>query len=87
MKLEHKLYVQKLGKSPQLLNSIIPKNIKRRFFRREKEIAKLEATNKQILIKLNQTFLNEEKFKVKVKNTLSGKVEYEEEIDNLNKHK
>ena len=87
MKLEHKLYVQKLGKSLQILNSIIPKNIKRRFFPREKEIAKLEATNKQILIKLNQTFLNEEKFKVKVKNTLSGKVEYEEEIDNLNKHK
>ena len=87
MKLEHKLHVQKLGKSLQILNSIIPKNIKRRFFPREKEIAKLEATNKQILIKLNQTFLNEEKFKVKVKNTLSGKVEYEEEIDNLNKHK
>ena len=87
MKLEHKLYVQKLGKSLQLLNSIIPKNIKRRFFRREQKIAKLEATNKQILIKLNETFLHEEKLKVKVKNTSSGKVEYEEEIDNLNKHK
>ena len=87
MKLEHKLYVQKLGKSLQILNSIIPKNIKRRFFRREQKIAKLEATNKQILIKLNETFLHEEKLKVKVKNTSSGKVEYEEEIDNLNKHK
>ena len=51
MKLEHKLYVQKLGKSLQILNSIIPKNIKRRFFRREQKIAKLEATNKQILHK------------------------------------
>ena len=87
MKLEHKLYVQKLGKSLQILNSIIPKNIKRRFFRREQKIAKLEATNKQILLKLKETFLHEEKLKVKVKNTSSGKVEYEEEIDNLNKHK
>ena len=56
MKLEHKLYVQKLGKSLQILNSIIPKNIKRRFFRREQKIAKLEATNKQILHKLKETF-------------------------------
>ena len=87
MKLEHKLHVQKLGKSLQILNSIIPKNIKRRFFRREQKIAKLEATNKQILHKLKETFLHEEKLKVKVKNTSSGKVEYEEEIDNLNKHK
>ena len=55
-KLEQELCVPKLGELPQKLNSLSPKNIKMKIYRREQKIAELEVTNKQILIKLNETF-------------------------------
>ena len=48
------------------LNSLSPKNIKRKICRRGKKIAELKVANKQILIKLNEAFLNEEKIKEEV---------------------
>ena len=87
MKLEQELCVQKLGESLQILNSLSPKNIKRKICRRKKEkkIAELKVANEQILIKLNQAFLNEEKPKEEVANSSTENIEYTEEINNLNK--
>ena len=88
MKIEQELYVQKLGVSLQKLNSLSPKNIKRKICRRGKKIAELKAANKQILIKLNEAFLNEEKLKKlkeEVANSSGENIEYAEEINNLNK--
>ena len=84
MKLEQELCVQKLGESLQKLNSLSPKNIKRNVCRRETKIAELKVANKQILIKLNETFLNEERLKEKVENSSTENIEYAAEINNLN---
>ena len=67
------------------LNSLSPKNIKRKICRRGKKIAELKVANKQILIKLNEAFLNEEKLKEEVANSSGENIEYAEEINNLNK--
>ena len=67
------------------LNSLSPKNIKRKICRRGKKIAELKVANKQILIKLNEAFLNEEKLKEEVANSSTEIIEYVEEINNLNK--
>ena len=87
MKIEQELCVQKLGGSLQKLNSLSPKNIKRKICRRKKEkkIAELKVAIEQILIKLNQAFLNEEKPKEEVANSSTENIEYTEEINNLNK--
>ena len=53
--------------------------------RREQTIAEFEVANKQILIKLNEAFLNEEKLKEEVSNSAAENIEYAEEINNLNK--
>ena len=45
----------------------------------------MKVANEQILIKLNQAFLNEEKPKEEVANSSTENIEYTEEINNLNK--
>ena len=45
----------------------------------------MKVANKQILIKLNEAFLNEEKLKEEVANSSGENTEYAEEIDILNK--
>ena len=45
----------------------------------------MKVANKQILIKLNEAFLNEEKLKEEVANSSGENIEYVEEINNLNK--
>ena len=45
----------------------------------------MKVANEQILIKLNQAFLNEEKLKEEVANSSTENIEYTEEINNLNK--
>ena len=45
----------------------------------------MKAANKQILIKLNEAFLNEEKLKEEVANSSGENTEYAEEINILNK--
>ena len=45
----------------------------------------MKVANKQILIKLNEAFLSEEKLKEEVANSSGENIEYAEEINNLNK--
>ena len=45
----------------------------------------MKVANEQILIKLNQAFLDEEKLKEEVANSSTENIEYTEEINNLNK--
>ena len=45
----------------------------------------MKVANKQILIKSNEAFLNEEKLKEEVANSSTEIIEYVEEINNLNK--
>ena len=79
LKLEQELCVQKLGESLQNLNSLSPKNIKRKICQRELKIAELKVANKQNLIKLNEEKLKE------VAKLSAENIEYTEEINNLNK--
>ena len=44
----------------------------------------MKVANKQILIKLNEAFLNEEKIKEEVTSSSAENIEYAEEINNLN---
>ena len=44
----------------------------------------MKVANKQILIKLNEAFLNEEKIKEEVASSSAENIEYAEEINNLN---
>ena len=45
----------------------------------------MKVANKQILIKSNEAFLNEEKLKEEVANSSAENIEYTEEINDLNK--
>ena len=45
----------------------------------------MKVANKQILIKSNEAFLNEEKLKEEVANSSTEIIEYVEEINDLNK--
>ena len=50
-----------------------------------KKIAELKVANEEILIKLNEAFLNEEKLKEEVANSSAENIEYTEETNYLNK--
>ena len=45
----------------------------------------MKVANEQIVIKLNEAFLNEEKLKEEVENSSVENIEYTEEVNNLNK--
>ena len=68
MKSDQELCFMKLSESLQKLNSLNPKNIKRKVDRREQKISELTGVNGNLVKKLNECLLNEEKLKDEIKN-------------------
>ena len=75
----------KLDESLQKLNSLKPNNIKSKIDRREQKISELTGINGRLVKKLIESLLNEEKLKDKIKNSSLQSIEYQQEIDHLNK--
>ena len=75
----------KLNESLQKLNSINAKNIKRKIDRREQKISELAGVNDRLVKKLDESLLNEKKPKDEIKNSSLQSIEYQQEIDHLNK--
>ena len=69
MKSDQELCSIKLNESPQNLHSLNPKNIKMKIGRRELKISELIGVNENLVKKLNESLLNEEKLKDKIKNS------------------
>ena len=69
MKSDQELCSIKLNESPQKLHSLNPKNIKMKIGRRELKISELIGVNENLVKKLNESLLNEEKLKDKIKNS------------------
>ena len=69
MKSDQELCSIKLSESPQKLNSLNPKNIEMKIGRREQKISELSGVNESLVKKLNESLLNEEKLKDKIKNS------------------
>ena len=69
MKSDPELCSIKLSESPQKLNSLNPKNIEMKIGRREQKISELSGVNESLVKKLNESLLNEEKLKDKIKNS------------------
>ena len=85
VKFDQELCSIKLNESLQKLNSLNPKNIKRTIDRREQKISELTGVNDRVVKKLNESLLNEEKLKDEIKNSSIQSIEYQQEIDHLNK--
>ena len=85
VKPDQELSFIKLNESLQELNSLNPKNIKRKINRREQKISKLTGVNDRLVQKLNESPLNKEKLKDEIKNSFLQSIEYQKEIDHLNK--
>ena len=77
MKSDQELCSIKLNESLQKLNSLNPKNIKRKIDRREQKISELTGVNNRLVEKLNESLLNEEKLKVEIKNSSLQSIEYQ----------
>ena len=75
----------KLSESLQKLNSLNPKNIKRKIDRREQKVSELTGVNDNVVKKLDESLLNEEKLKDEIKTSSLQSIEYQQEIDHLNK--
>ena len=69
VKLYQELCSIKLNESLQKLNSLNPKNIKRKIDRREQKISELTGVNDRLVKKLDESLLNEEKSKDEIKNS------------------
>ena len=69
MKSDQELCSIKLNESPQKLHSLNPKNTKMKIGRRELKISELIGVNENLVKKLNESLLNEEKLKDKIKNS------------------
>ena len=69
MKSDQELCSIKLSESPQKLNSLNPKNIEMKIGRREQKLSELSGVNESLVKKLNESLLNEEKLKDKIKNS------------------
>ena len=85
VKFNQELCSIKLNESIQKLNTLNPKNIKRTIDRREQKISELTGVNDRVVKKLNESLLNEEKLKDEIKNSSLQSIEYQQEIDHLNK--
>ena len=68
MKSDQELYSIKLNESLQNLNSLNPKNIKRKTDR-EQKMYELTGDNDRLVKKLNGSLLNEKKLKDEIKNS------------------
>ena len=77
VKSDQELCSIKLNESLQKLNSLNPKNIKRKIDRREQKISELTGVNNRLVKKLNESLLNEEKLKVEIKNSSLQSIEYQ----------
>ena len=85
VKSDQELCSIKLNESLQKLNSLNPKTIKRKTDGREQKISELTGVNDRLVKKLNEFLLNEEKLKDEIKNSSLQSIEYQQEIDHLNK--
>ena len=85
VKSDQELCSTKLNESLQILNSLKLKSIKRKIDRREQKISQLTGVNYRLVKKLNESLLNEEKLKGEIKNSSLQSIEYQQEIDYLNK--
>ena len=85
MKSDQELCSIKLNESLQKLNPLNPKNIKRKIDRTEQKISELTGVNDRLVKKLNESLLNEDKLKDESKNSSLQSIEYQQEIDHLNK--
>ena len=61
----------KLNESIQRLNSLNPKNIKRKINRREQKTFELTDVNDSLVKKLNESLLNDERLKDGIKKSYS----------------
>ena len=75
MKSDQELYSIKLNESLQNLNSLNPKNIKRKTDR-EQKMYELTGDNDRLVKKLNGSLLNEKKLKDEIKNSSLQSIEY-----------
>ena len=85
MKSDQQLCSIKLNESLQKLNSLNPKKILRKIDRREQKISELTGVNDSLVKKLNESLLNEKKLNDEIKNSSLQSIEYQQEIDRLNK--
>ena len=69
MKSDQELCSRKLNESLQKLNSLNPKNIKRKIDRRGQKISSLTGVTDRLVKKLNESLLNEGKLKDEIKNS------------------
>ena len=75
MKSDQELYSIKLNESLQNLNSLNPKNIKRKTDR-EQKMYELTGDNDRLVKKLNGSLLNEKKLKDEIKNSSLQSIEF-----------
>ena len=75
MKSDQELYSIKLNESLQNLNSLNPKNIKRKTDR-EQKMYELTGDNDRLVKKLNGSLLNEKKLKDEIENSSLQSIEY-----------
>ena len=75
MKSDQELYSIKLNESLQNLNSLNPKNIKRKTDR-EQKMYELTGDNDRLVKKLNRSLLNEKKLKDEIKHSSLQSIEY-----------
>ena len=85
VKSDQQLCSIKLNESLQKLNSLNPKKILRKIDRREQKISELTGVNDSLVKKLNESLLNEKKLNDEIKNSSLQSIEYQQEIDRLNK--
>ena len=85
MKSDQELCSMKLSEPLQKLNSLNPKNIKRKIDRRKQKVFELTGVNDNLVKKLDESLLNEEKIKDETKTSSLQSIEYQQEIDRLNK--
>ena len=85
MKSDQELCSMKLNESLQKLNSLNPKDTKRKIDRREQKISELTGVNDRLVKKLNESLSNEEKLKVRIKNSSLQSIDYQQGIDHSNK--
>ena len=85
MKSDQELCSRKLNESLQKLNSLNPKNIKRKIDRRGQKISRLTGVTDRLVKKLNESLLNEGKLKDEIKNSSLQSIEYQQETEHLNK--
>ena len=68
----------KLNETLQKLNSLTHKNLKRKIDGREQNISEFTGVNNNLVKKLNEFILNEERLKDEIKNSSCKSIEYQQ---------